>query len=73
MVMTRAEVQRKLIGRLIIKNGIEVFLDCQENAGIKSITYKDISKFSHYGVTGTTWEEVYLQMKDNLRNEKLIL
>lgn len=67
--MTRSEIIEKLVGRLIIKDNIEVFLDCQENNGVKSITYKDVSQHSYYGVTGDSWEEVYLQMKDNLRNE----
>lgn len=70
--MTRSEVIDKLIGRLIIKGNIEVFLDCQENNGVKSITYKDGNQYSYYGVTGDSWEEVYLQMRDNLKNEGYI-
>ncbi|MCC7331220.1 MAG: hypothetical protein IT232_01320 [Flavobacteriales bacterium] len=67
--MTRSEVINKLIGRLIIKDNIEVFLDCQENNGVKSINYKDVNQYSYFGVTGNSWEEVYLQMIDNLKNE----
>ncbi|MCB0410496.1 MAG: hypothetical protein KDD29_09780 [Flavobacteriales bacterium] len=45
---------------MIIQNNIEVFLDCQEHDGIKSITDKDINKYSYYGVTSNTWEEAGL-------------
>ena len=65
--MTRSDVQRKLMGRMIINDNIEVFLDCQENNGVKSITYKDANKHSHFGVTGETWNDVYNQMTENLR------
>ena len=65
--MTRSEVQRKLMERMIIKGDIEVFLDCQDNNGVKSITYKDANKHSHFGVTGETWNDVYAQMTENLR------
>jgi len=52
---------------MIIKDNIEVFLDCQDNNGVKSITYKDANKHSHFGVTGETWNDVYAQMTENLR------
>lgn len=70
--MTRSDVLRKLIGRMIIQNDIEVFLDCQEHDGIKSITYKDINKHSYYGVTSNTWEDAYNQMLGNLKEAGLI-
>jgi len=70
--MTRSEVVSKLIGRLVIKNDIEVFLDCQENNGIKSIAYKDVNQYSYFGVSGDSWEEIYLQIRDNLKNEGYI-
>ena len=65
--MTRSDVQRKLMGRMIIKENIEVFLDCQENNSVKSITYKDANKYSHFEVTGETWNDVYSQMTNILR------
>ncbi|MCB0408678.1 MAG: hypothetical protein KDD29_00560 [Flavobacteriales bacterium] len=70
--MTRSDVLRKLIGRMIIKGDIEVFLDCQENNGIKSITYKDVNKYSYYGVTSNTWEDAYNQMHSNLKEAGFI-
>jgi hypothetical protein len=67
--MTRSEVVLKLESRMMLKEGIEVYLDCQECDGIKSIRYKDINNHLYFEVKGDSWISVYQQITELFENE----
>ena len=70
--MTRSEVVSTLESRMMLKEGIEVYLDCQECDGIKSIAYKDISNHTYFKVRGDSWLNVYQQITELLEKEGYI-
>lgn len=70
--MTRSEVVLKLESRMTLKEGIEVYLDCQECDGVKSIRYKDINNHLYFEVKGDSWDSVYHQITELLEKEGYI-
>ncbi|HEY9084038.1 MAG TPA: hypothetical protein VIN73_11940 [Vicingaceae bacterium] len=53
----------------MLREGVELYLDCQECDGIKSIAYKDISNLAYFKVRGDSWLSVYQQITELLEKE----